>query len=68
MIPQHGVPRRLVSAIGVVNLTAIDVAGDGRSELAGSFVIKQGDNEHAFFVGETGKWGLCLGTCNLPLE
>jgi hypothetical protein len=53
--PQHGAPLSLVSAISVGNLTAIDVDGDGRGELAGSFVIKQGDNEHAlFFLAKQG--------------
>lgn len=48
--PQLGMPLRLVSDISVVNLTALDLDGDGRSELAGSFVIKQDGKEHALFL------------------
>jgi hypothetical protein len=40
---QKGVPAALLSNLMTVNLTALDFEGDGKSELVGSFVVKQGN-------------------------
>jgi hypothetical protein len=38
---QKGVPAALLSTLDVVNLTAMDLNGDGKAELVGSFVVKK---------------------------
>ena len=40
---QKGVPAALLPGLMTINLTALDLEGDGKSELIGSFVVKKGN-------------------------
>lgn len=47
---QKGVPAALLSTLDVVNLTAMDLDGDAKSELVGSFVVKKTKGGQARYV------------------
>ena len=47
---QKGVPAALLSTLDVVNLTAMDLNGDGKFELIGSFVVKKTKGGQARYV------------------
>jgi hypothetical protein len=50
---QKGVPASLLSSLQTVNLTATDLDGDGKAELAGSFVVKKtkgGQQRYVLFL------------------
>jgi len=50
---QKGVPAALLSTLQTVNLTAIDLDGDSKAELAGSFVVKKrkgGQRRYVLFL------------------
>ena len=47
---QKGVPAALLSTLDTVNLTAMDLNGDGKAELIGSFVVKKTKGGQARYV------------------
>lgn len=47
---QKGVPAALLSTLDTVNLTAMDLNGDGKAELVGSFVVKKTKGGQARYV------------------